>query len=129
MIQLLLEKNPEELALSPYELSDQGPQPKRDQHTLYCEVIHIDKYENVVIDFTRRQYDELYPAKQFRLEFNKTETIEDINVHYTDVKEGYRLCRFNSNDQLEISINHGKAASLFGLRLGGKYNDIKITGL
>ncbi len=91
------------------------------------DVIHIDEFENVTIDFTRALYDQLAPGKTFSLKFTQVEEINEVRDNYSDVREGYKLCRFNSNGYLEICINHGKAASLFGLKLGGKNNNIKIS--
>ena len=100
--------------------------PKFDSGTVSCEVIHIDHYENVVINITRQQFDAWGGNRSFRLQFMGMEEIEEISNNYHDVREGFKLCRFNSNGYLEICINRGKAASLFGLRLGGKHNNIKI---
>jgi S-adenosylmethionine hydrolase len=55
--------------------------------------------------------------------------IKDLKKNYRDVAPGKKLCRFNSNGYLEICLNQGKAASLFGLKLGSIHNDIKITFL
>jgi S-adenosylmethionine hydrolase len=91
-----------------------------------CEVVHVDNYENVVLNITRQQYDSLAGAKPFRLQFMQVEEINELSAQYSDVREGYKLCRFNSSGHLEIGINRGKAASLFGFQTGSKHNDIKI---
>ena len=98
-----------------------------DTGVLQCDVVHIDQYDNVVIDFTRRQYEQYAPGRKFTLHFMRVEEVWTVSNNYNDVREGDKLCRFNSNDHLEICINRGKAASLFGLRLGGKNNNIKIA--
>ncbi len=100
--------------------------PKFDGTVITCEVIHIDRYENVIINLTRDQFETWGGKRSFRLSFVGMEEIETISANYHDVREGFKLCRFNSNDYLEICINRGNAASLFGLRLGGRLNDIKI---
>lgn len=91
-----------------------------------CEVIHIDRYENVVINITGPQFEDIGRGRKFRLQFMQVEEINEISSNYTDAREGYKLCRFNSNNYLEICINRGRAASLFGLRLGARNNNIKI---
>jgi len=91
-----------------------------------CEVLHIDSYENVILNVTQQQFDQMGNGKPFRLEFLQAEEINDLSRSFNDVREGYKLCRFNSNGFLEIGVNHGKAASLFGLRLGGRHNKIKL---
>ncbi len=128
IIRLLQTQRPEEIGLQPYHLKETSNNymPVLDANYLKCEVIHVDNYENVVINFTRPQLASLGKGRPFRLQFTETEEITNISTNYNDVRPGYKLCRFNSNDYLEICINRGKAASLLGLRLGGKHNDIKI---
>ncbi len=90
------------------------------------EVIHIDQFENVVLNINQEQFYDITYNMPFKLQFMKVEEIREISTNYSDVREGYKLARFNSNGYLEIGINKGKAASLFGLRLGSKNNEIKI---
>ena len=94
---------------------------------LNCEVIHIDHYENVILNITRRLFDATGKGRPFTLEFMLSEEITELSTHYNDVRPGNKLCRFNSDGYLEICINRGKAASLFGLKLGSKHNNIKLT--
>ena len=121
-------KHPPALNLTPLQLKDMSNKyaPVYESGVLLCDVVHVDHYENVVINITRRQFESYRQGRQFRLVFMGMEEIEEISNSYRDVREGYKLCRFNSNDYLEICINRGKAASLFGLRLDGKINNIKI---
>jgi len=93
---------------------------------ILCEVLHTDHYENVVINITKQELEKTANQRPFQLQFMRVEEITEISGNYSMVRAGYKLCRFNSNGYLEICINRGKAASLFGLRAGGKHNDIKI---
>jgi S-adenosylmethionine hydrolase len=56
--------------------------------------------------------------------------INTISEHYNDVPEGDNLCLFNSADFLELAVNHGNAARLFGFKESNDqslfYNTIKI---
>lgn len=103
--------------------------PKLEGNALECHVIHIDRFENVVLNVTREQFEELRGERNFRIQFAREE-INTINHHYSEKKEGEKLCRFNSTGYLEIAINRGNAGSLFGLRVHQKqhviYNTIKI---
>jgi S-adenosylmethionine hydrolase len=94
--------------------------------TLNCDIIHIDHYENAVINVTRERFNTLGRGRRFRLEFMQVEEIAELSTSYHDVRPGYKLCRFNSNGYMEICINKGRAASLFGFRAGGKHNNIKL---
>ena len=104
--------------------------PKPNGSTVECHVIHIDRYENVVLNITREEFASLGRNRPFKIEFARTESINEISNYYYDVKEGEKLCRFNNAGYLEICINKGQAASLFNLKLYGSkhliYNFIKI---
>jgi S-adenosylmethionine hydrolase len=131
-IKALQDKAPAALKLPPSELKN-APlhwQPKVEENTIECHVIHIDRFENVVINMRREQFESFGVGRPFRIQFMRDEEIHELNGHYSNVREGEKLCRFNSTGYLEIAINRGKAASLFGLRLHREqhlmYNTIKI---
>ncbi len=95
-----------------------------------CHVIHIDHYQNVVINLTREQFDTIGQGRPFRIQFARNEEVTTLSTHFYNVAKGEKLVRFNATGFLEICINRGKAASLFGLRLFHEgafiYNTIKI---
>lgn len=129
----MLEKDsPEKLKLTPCELKNAPTHwlPRIEGNTVECHVIHIDRFENVVLNITREQFEKIGRNREFKIQFMRSEHISAISRHYTDVKEGEKLCRFNSAGYLEIAINREKAASLFGLKLRQDkhlmYNTIKI---
>lgn len=86
------------------------------------QVIHIDRYENVVLNITRQQFELAANSRRFKVSFMRGEEITTISNTYNDVKEGEKLCRFNSSGNLEIAINRGTAASLLGFKLNKEYN-------
>jgi len=114
--------------LLPYTLqkNDTGNKDAAKTDGIPCDVIHIDRYENVVISLTREQFELAGAPRQFRLQFMQTEEINEVSTSYADVRPGFKLARFNSSGHMEICINRGRAASLFGLRLGARNNDIKM---
>lgn len=132
MISKLQSQSPEELKLEKCGLKNAPTycQPKIEHNVVECQVIHIDRFENVVINITREQFYDAAKERSFQIQFMRNETINEISTHYNNVKEGDKLCRFNSAGYLEIAINRGKAASLFGLKLHREqhlmYNTIKI---
>lgn len=101
------------------------------EQAIECHVIHIDHFENVVLNITREQFETIGKGRPFSIQLLRDEVINTISNQYNDVTPGDKLCRFNSAGYLEIAINKGKAASLFGFRMirGGQmiYNTIKIT--
>ncbi|XZF13580.1 SAM hydrolase/SAM-dependent halogenase family protein [Chitinophagaceae bacterium MMS25-I14] len=92
-------------------------QPRIEDHTVECQVIHIDRFENVVLNINREQFETIGKGRPFRIEFMRDEEITQISTHYFNVAKGEKLCRFNATGFLEIAINRGNAASLFGLKL------------
>lgn len=128
----LQDKAATDLNLSSCELkiAPQHWQPKIEPNAVECQVIHIDRFENVVINLTREQFEKVGRHRPFRIRFMRDEEITELSTHYHNVKQGEKLCRFNSTGFLEIAINRGKAASLFGLKLHREqhlmYNTIKI---
>ena len=80
-----------------------------------CNILYIDRYENVVLDITRPQFDEFVKGRPFRIKVMRMQDITTISNNYNEVPEGEPLCRFNSAGFLEIALNHEPAASLLGL--------------
>ena len=80
-------------------------------------VIHIDKYENVVVNISRKLFEQIWEERGYEITFRRNNPIVKIYSNYYDVPIGETLCRFNSADFLEISINMGKASSMLGLKI------------
>lgn len=80
------------------------------------QIIFIDNFENVIVNITRAQFEEQRKGRHFKIVFKRDEVIETISETYADVPEGEKLAMFNSAGYLEIAINKGNAAGLFGLR-------------
>jgi len=105
-------------------------QPVVEPNAVECQVIHIDRFENVVINITKEQFETIGNGRPFKIQFMRDEEITELSTYYHNVKPGDKLCRFNATGYLEIAINRGNAASLFGLQLHSEqrlfYNTIKI---
>jgi S-adenosylmethionine hydrolase len=80
------------------------------------QIIFIDNFENVIVNITREQFEEQRKGRHFKIVFKRDEMIETISESYADVPEGEKLALFNSAGYLEIAINKGNAAGLFGLK-------------
>jgi S-adenosylmethionine hydrolase len=79
-------------------------------------VIHIDHFENVIINVRKKQFEHVRKNRNFYLYYDPKHPITQISKSYSDVGIGDVLCLFNSAGYLELSVNMGKAASLLGLR-------------
>lgn len=80
------------------------------------QIIFIDQFENVVVNITREEFEEQRKGRSFRIVFKRDEVIDRISETYADVPEGEKTAIFNSAGYLEIAINKGNAAGLFGLQ-------------
>lgn len=105
-------------------------QPKIMHDGIDCNVLFIDRYENVVLDITKTQFNELVNRRPFRIKLMRMNDITAVSNNYNDVPQGKPLCRFNNAGFLEIALNHAKAATLLGLGADNinnlRYRNIKI---
>lgn len=90
--------------------------PLLNQNWIEGQIIFIDNFENVIVNITREQFEEQRKGRSFRIVFKRDEVIDRISETYADVNEGEKLALFNSSGYLEIAINKGNAAGLFGLK-------------
>ncbi len=79
------------------------------------QIIFIDNFENVIINITKDEFEEQRRGRSFKIVFKRDEIIEKISETYADVHESEKLALFNSANYLEIAVNKGNAAGLFGL--------------
>lgn len=95
-----------------------------------CNVLHIDRYNNVVLAINKKQFERTVGNRPFRISILRLPDIVSVSKHYNDVPEQYPLCWFNSSGYLEIAINRGNAAALLGLDPilpgGFKYKVVRI---
>ncbi|MCD2421533.1 SAM-dependent chlorinase/fluorinase [Niabella pedocola] len=91
-------------------------QPLVDSNYIEGQIIFIDNFENVIVNITREQFEEQRNGRGFKIVFKRDEVIDRISESYADVREGDKLALFNSAGYLEIAINKGNAAGLFGLK-------------
>lgn len=90
--------------------------PLLDNNWIEGQIIFIDNFENVIVNITRKQFEQQRKGRSFRIVFKRDEVIDRISQSYADVEAGEKLAIFNSADYLEIAINKGNAAGLFGLK-------------
>jgi S-adenosylmethionine hydrolase len=80
------------------------------------QIISIDHFENVIVNITQDEFEAQRKGRRFKIVFKRDEVIDRISETYADVNEGEKLALFNSAGYLEIAINKGNAAGLFGLQ-------------
>lgn len=90
--------------------------PTLENNIIEGQIIFIDSFENVIVNITKEQFEEQQQGRNFRIVFTRGEFIDRISETYADVAEGEKVALFNSAGYLEIAINKGNAAGLFGLK-------------
>ncbi len=91
-------------------------QPVVNDSQIRATVIHIDQYENVIVNVTKEQFEKVRRDRDFGIYFKPNDPIRYISNEYSDVPIGDVLCFFNSGGYLEIAINKGNASALLGLK-------------
>jgi S-adenosylmethionine hydrolase len=79
------------------------------------QVLMIDRFNNILVNITIHEFEEARKGRKFKIVLLRDTFIEEISNMYSDVPEGEKLARFNEAGYLEIAINKGFAAPLFGL--------------
>jgi S-adenosylmethionine hydrolase len=79
-------------------------------------IIYIDRFENVVVNITQHDFETARNGRSFKIQFKNDEKIDRLSLHYGEVNEGDKLAFFNAAGYLEIAVNKGNAAGLFGLQ-------------
>ncbi|MBV6438531.1 MAG: 5'-fluoro-5'-deoxy-adenosine synthase [Saprospiraceae bacterium] len=80
-------------------------------------VIHVDNFENAVVNIRREVFEKAQNGRDFSLFFKRNDPITKLSGNYCDVAPGEPLCLFNMAGFLEIAVNMGKAATLLGLKV------------
>jgi S-adenosyl-L-methionine hydrolase (adenosine-forming) len=79
-------------------------------------VVHVDHFDNVILNLDRATFEQVRQGRGFALYFKRNDPLTVLSHNYSDVPLGEPLCLFNSADLLEIAVNFGQAATLFGLK-------------
>jgi S-adenosylmethionine hydrolase len=91
-------------------------QPIMQEDYIEGQVIYIDRFENVVVNITREQFETCRKGRSFKIFVMRDDYIGHISESYAAVPEGNKVAMFNTAGYLEIAINKGNAAGLFGLQ-------------
>ena len=78
-------------------------------------IIHIDKFENVIVNVHQEFFEHFKKGRNFEIYFKFYDPITKISENYSESAVGEVVCIFNSANYMEISINMGKAASQLDL--------------
>jgi S-adenosylmethionine hydrolase len=90
-------------------------QPVMTSNEIRATIIHIDKYENVVINVHKEYFEHVRKGRKFEIFFKYYNPITEINKIYSDVSVGEVVALFNSANYLELALNMGNAAGQLDL--------------
>ena len=79
------------------------------------QILFIDNFENAVVNITQEVFENERKNRKFKIVFKRNEVVTKISKNYSTVSESHYLVWFNAAGYLELAINKGAAASLFGL--------------
>ena len=80
------------------------------------QIIFVDNFENVIVNITKEEFEGQRNGRSFHISFMRNEIINTVSENYASVSPGEKLAWFNAAGYLEISVNKGNMAGLFGLR-------------
>ena len=83
------------------------------------QIIFIDKFENVVVNISREEFEACRKDRSFAITFGRnyaSNQINKISENYSGASKDECLACFNSAGLLELSIRGGNMAGLFGLQ-------------
>lgn len=84
-------------------------------NTIKAAVMHIDNYQNVVLNVNQKLFNEIGKGRKFTINFNRSDFIDQMHQHFGEVASIEKMCFFNHAGWLQIAINQGKASELLGL--------------
>lgn len=79
-------------------------------------VIHVDHFENVVVNLKKETFEKARDNRQFALYYKPHDPITFISKNYGDVPVGDPVAFFNSSGYLEIALNLDKASSMLNIQ-------------
>jgi len=78
-------------------------------------IIHIDVFNNVIINLRKDQFEKVRAGRSFELYYKQRDPITTLNNTYSDVAVGETVIFFNTAGFLEIAVNLGNASTTFNL--------------
>jgi S-adenosyl-L-methionine hydrolase (adenosine-forming) len=88
---------------------------KKSKNQIEGRVVYIDTFGNLITNIKQEDVAEIGNSRQVRVRIGRHE-IENISTSYLKRDSGDCVCIFNSLDLLEISIIHGNASNLLGMK-------------
>lgn len=102
----VIERLDRKMSIQPVVTSDQ----------IRATIIHIDRFDNAIVNLERESFERLRAGRQFVLYFKHDDPIHHFSKHYAEVPVGEALAMWNTSGYLQVSVNMGKASTLYNLK-------------
>ncbi len=80
-------------------------------------VVHIDKFENVMLNIRKEEFENTGKGRKFVVTFKRNEDIGRLETNYNSIRDSEISCLVNSAGYIELFMKHGNMAGLLGLQL------------
>lgn len=90
-------------------------QPVITSNQIRASVIHIDHFENIIVNLKKEVFEKVRNERKFELYYKPHDPITFLSKDYGDVAVGDALAFFNASGYLEIALNLDNAASMLNL--------------
>jgi hypothetical protein len=90
-------------------------QPVATSNQIRATIIHIDHFDNVIVNLKRELFEKICNGRKFELYYKQNDPITFLSKDYGDVAIGDPLAFFNSSGYLEIALNMDKASTMLNL--------------
>ncbi|UZR96039.1 SAM hydrolase/SAM-dependent halogenase family protein [Chondrinema litorale] len=84
-------------------------------------VVYVEQNGNLITNIDKAFFLEKTEGKKYSIRF-EYEKFNELSTGYNDAEYGDCIVFFNSNDLLEIAINHGNASQLLGMKYDSPIN-------
>jgi S-adenosylmethionine hydrolase len=98
---------------------------KMNQNEILAKIIHIDRFGNIISNFSRSNYQQMKLGKIKKISIKKL-TLTGIKDSYSNVKKDEFLALWGSHGFLEISINQGNAAKELNCLINKDFIKIRL---
>jgi S-adenosyl-L-methionine hydrolase (adenosine-forming) len=93
------------------------PEPRLEDTRLEGEVVHVDRFGNLVSNIDRRVFEQFRQDAGIEIAVDG-QSVERLVTTYAEVPTGTVCALFGSSEHLELAVNGGSAADLLRLGLG-----------
>jgi len=85
------------------------------ENTIKAAVLFIDAYQNIILNVDKTLFEKVGKQRPFSILYNRGDFIDKLYQHYGEIPSYEKCCIFNAAGYLQISMNQGNAAGMFGI--------------